>query len=65
MRPFLLDGITGVKKISHKLIILLKFLFCLGSIPLLCDRFLITNKGKPRERSKFHGVEKTSARMFS
>lgn len=47
MRPFLLDGITGVKKISYKLIILLKFLFSLGRIPLLCDRFLLANKGKP------------------
>lgn len=65
MRPFLLDGITGVKKISYKLIILLKFILSLGSIPLLCDRFLIANKGKPRERSKFHGADKTSARMFS
>lgn len=65
MRPFLLDGITGVKKISYKLIILLKFILSLGSIPLLCDRFLIDNKWKPRERSKFHGADKTSARMFS
>ena len=47
MWPFLLDGITGVKKISYKLIILLKFLFSLGRIPLLCDRFLLANKGKP------------------
>ncbi len=47
MRLFLLDGITGVKKISYKLIILLKFLFSLGRIPLLCVRFLLTNKGKP------------------
>lgn len=29
MWPFLLDGITGVKKISCNLIILLKFLFSL------------------------------------
>lgn len=56
MRPFLLYEITGVKKISYKLIILLKFLLSLGRIPLLCDRFLIANKGKPRERSKFHGA---------
>lgn len=47
MRPFLLDGITGVKKISYKLIILLKFILSLGSIPLLCDRFLLANNGKP------------------
>ena len=47
MWPFLLDGITGVKKISYKLIILLKFLLSLGRIPLLCDRFLLANNGKP------------------
>lgn len=65
MRSFLLDGITGVKKNQHKLIILLNFMCCLGSIPLLSDHFVFANKGKPRERSKFHGAEKTSARMFS
>lgn len=32
MRPFLLDGITGVKNYSNKLIILLKFLIFLGRI---------------------------------
>lgn len=53
MWPFLLDGITGVKKISYKLIILLKFLFSLGRIPLLCDRFLLTNKGKAQKAATF------------
>lgn len=32
MRLFLLDGITGVKNHSNKLIILLKFLIFLGRI---------------------------------
>lgn len=55
MRPFLLDGITVVKKISYKLIILLKFLFSLGRIPLLCDRFMRTNKGKPLSSVNYQG----------
>ncbi|EGM7085840.1 hypothetical protein ACHHY8_02330 [Enterobacter cloacae complex sp. 2024EL-00215] len=42
-----------MKKISYKLIILLKFLFSLGRIPLLCDRFLLANKGKAQKAATF------------
>lgn len=65
MRPFLLDEITGVKKYSHKPIILLNFIFSLGRIPLLCDRFVLTNKKEKPRRRQPSGPTKTSARMFS
>ncbi|MGC6028786.1 hypothetical protein [Enterobacter kobei] len=64
MWPFLLDGITGVKKISNKLIILLKFLFSLGRIPLLCDRFLLTNKRKSPEGCRLLGPQKHRLECF-
>ncbi|EKN8446771.1 TPA: hypothetical protein O7Y00_002450 [Salmonella enterica] len=58
MRPFLLDGITGVKKLSYKPINLLKFLFILGRIPLLCDRFLFANNGKAQKVAAFWAHKK-------
>ncbi|ECB1141382.1 hypothetical protein EU383_21865 [Salmonella enterica subsp. enterica serovar Napoli] len=59
MRPFLLDGITGVKKLSYKPINLLKFLFILGRIPLLCDRFLFANNGKAQKAATFWAHKNT------
>ncbi|HAK8245809.1 TPA: hypothetical protein H2W13_003918 [Salmonella enterica] len=59
MRPFLLDVITGVKKTSYKPINLLKFLFILGRIPLLCDRFLFANNRKAQKAATFWAQKNT------
>ncbi len=64
MRPFLLDEITGVKKYSHKPIILLNFIFSLGRIPLLCDHFVLTNKRKSPEGCRLLGPQKHRLECF-
>lgn len=48
MWPFLLDGITGVKKISCNLIILLKFLFSL--LPKRFPKKMIAIARRTRDR---------------
>lgn len=47
MRPFLLEGITGVKKHSYKLIFLLRFLFRLAMIRSCVVNCCTAHKGRP------------------
>lgn len=58
MRLFLLDGITGVKNHSNKLIILLKFLIFLGRILVLLEHFVLIHKRKtPEQLELFRGCK--------